>query len=262
MELGLEGKVCVVTGASRGIGRATALRLAAEGASVLLVARDEASLRAAATECGEHADYLACDVTDPDADDCIVATAAEQMGGIDVLVNNAGTSQTRSLDELTDEEWRAMYELHVMGPMRLMRAAAPRMAQRGGGRIVNVCSSAGKRPSLNNGAYSVTKAAQLSLSRLFADAYAAQSVLVNAVAPGATRSALWTADGGIADQIAAVRGSDRDAVLAAKAAEIPLGRFAEPEEIADVIAFLCSARASTVTGAAWSADGGSVAIIV
>ena len=101
-----------------------------------------------------------------------------------------------------------MYELHVMGPMRLMRAAAPRMAARGGGRIVNVCSSAGKRPSLNNAAYSVTKAAQLSLSRLFADTYAAQGVLVNAVAPGATRSELWTADGGIADQIAAARGSD------------------------------------------------------
>lgn len=262
MELGLEGRVCVVTGASRGIGRATALRLAQEGADVLLVARDEEGLRSAAAECGEHADYLACDVTDADADERIVATCAEQMGGIDVLVNNAGTSRTRALDELTDEEWRAMYELHVMGPMRLMRAAAPRMAERGGGRIVNVCSSAGKRPSLNNAAYSVTKAAQLSLSRVFADAYAAQGVLVNAVAPGATSSELWTAQGGIADQIAAAGGGDRGSVLAAKAAAIPLGRFAEPQEIADVIVFLCSARASTVTGAAWSADGGSVATIV
>jgi 3-oxoacyl-[acyl-carrier protein] reductase len=262
MDLELEGRVCVVTGASRGIGRATALRLAAEGASVLLVAREEADLRAVAAQCGEHADYIACDVTDADADERIVATCAEQMGGIDVLVNNAGTSKTRALDELTDDEWRAMYDLHVLGPMRLMRAAAPRMAARGGGRIVNVCSSAGKRPSLNNAAYSVTKAAQLSLSRLFADAYAAQAVLVNAVAPGATRSELWTAQGGIADQIAAARGTAREAVLAAKAADIPLGRFAEPEEVADVIAFLCSARASTVTGAAWSADGGSVAIIV
>ena len=262
MDYGREGKVCVVTGASRGIGLATAKLLAAEGASVLLVARSEAALRAAAEQCGEHADYIACDVTDPDADERIVATCAEQMGGIDVLVNNAGTSTTRPLDELTDAEWRAMYELHVMAPMRLMRAAAPRMAARGGGRIVNVCSSAGKRPSLNNAAYSVTKAAQLSLSRTFADAYAAQAVLVNAVAPGATASELWTSEGGIADQIAASQGRTRDAVLAGKAADIPLGRFAEPQEVAHVIAFLCSALASTVTGAAWSADGGSVAIIV
>ena len=109
------------------------------------------------------------------------------MGGIDVLVNNAGTSFARGLDELTDEDWQGQWELHVMAPMRLMRAAAPRMAQRGGGRIVNVCSSAGKRPSLTNAAYSVTKAAQLSLSRVFADSYAADNVLVNAVAPGAGR---------------------------------------------------------------------------
>ncbi len=262
MDFGLEGKVCVVTGASRGIGRAAAQRLAAEGASVLLVARGEEELRAAAAQCGPQADYIACDVTDPDADERIVATCAEQMGGIDVLVNNAGTSWARSLEELTDEEWLAMYELHVMAPMRLMRAAAPRMAVRGGGRIVNVCSSAGKRPSLNNPAYSVTKAAQLSLSRTFADAYAAQAVLVNAVAPGATTSELWMAPGGIADQTAAARGITRDEALAAQAAKVPLGRLAEPGEVADVIVFLCSARASTVTGAAWSADGGAVAIIV
>ena len=134
-------------------------------------------------------------MTDPDADERIVATCAEQMGGIDVLVNNAGTSWARSLEELTDDEWRAMYDLHVLAPMRLMRAAAPRMAARGGGRIVNVSSSAGKRPSLTNAAYSVTKAAQLSLSRVFARRVRRAGVLVNAVAPGATASELWTAAG-------------------------------------------------------------------
>ncbi len=262
MDLGLQDKVCVVTGASRGIGRATAERLAAEGARVLLVARGEDEVRAAAQACGERAEWIACDVTDPEADTEIVAEAIEQMGGIDVLVNNAGTSFARSMDELTDADWQDQYALHVLAPMRLMRAAAPHMAARGGGRIVNVASSAGKRPSLTNPAYSVTKAAQLSLSRAFADLYAAQGVLVNAVTPGGTTSELWTAGGGMADQIAGRRGITREQALDEQAAKIPLGRLAEPGEIADVIVFLCSARAGAVTGAAWSADGGSVNVII
>ena len=262
MDLELRDKVCVVTGASRGIGRATAERLAGAGARVLLDARGEEELRAATTACGADADYLACDITDPDADERIIATCAEQMGGVDVLVNNAGTTWARALTELTDADWLAQYALNVLGPMRLMRAAAPRMAARGGGRIVNVCSSAGKRPSLYNAAYSVTKAAQLSLSRAFADAYARDGVLVNAVAPGPVASELWMADGGMADQLAASEGLTKDESIARRSAGVPLGRFAEPGEIADVIVFLCSARASTVSGAAWSADGGTVATIV
>src|SRR6185295_4134388 len=233
MELGLEGKVCVVTGASRGIGLEVGRSLCAEGAQVLFVGRD------------------------PDA----LVEAAEGCGG-DVLVNNAGTSFARGLHDLSDEDWQGQWDLHVMAPMRLMRAAAPRMAQRGGGRIVNACSSAGKRPSLTNPAYSVTKAAQLSLSRVFADSYASDNVLVNAVAPGAVASELWTGSDGLADQIAAARGGTRDEALAAQAGKIPLGRLAEPREIADIVVFLSSARASNVTGAAWSADGGTVPIIV
>jgi 3-oxoacyl-[acyl-carrier protein] reductase len=260
MDLGLEDKVCVVTGASRGIGRATAKRLCEEGARVLFVSRGAKELAGEAERCG--GEYLAIDVTDPEAPDRIVATCAEQMGGIDVLVNNAGTSFARPLDQLTDEDWRGQFELHVIASMRLMRAAAPRMAERGGGRIVNVASSAGKRPSLTNAAYSVTKAAQLSLSRVYADTYASQNVLVNAVAPGATASELWLGDGGLADQSADAKGLSRDQALEAQAAKIPLGRLATPEEIADVVVFLCSERSSTVTGAAWSVDGGTVATIV
>jgi len=260
MDLGLEGKVCVVTGATSGIGLAVARQLCEEGAQVLFVGRSEEALAEASGGCG--GDYLAGDVTDPEVDERIVATCAEQMGGIDVLVNNAGTSYARALDELSDDDWRGQYELNVLAPMRLMRAAAPRMAARGGGRIVNVCSSAGKRPSLTNAAYSVTKAAELSLSRVFADSYAADNVLVNAVTPGPVASPLWTAEGGLADQNAEAKGISRQEALEAQVARVPLGRFAEPEEIADVIVFLCSERASTVTGAAWSADGGAVAIVI
>jgi NAD(P)-dependent dehydrogenase (short-subunit alcohol dehydrogenase family) len=181
---------------------------------------------------------------------------------VDILVNNAGTSFARGLDELADADWSALWELHVMASLRLMRAFAPGMAERGWGRIVNVTSSAGKRPSLTNAAYSVTKAAQASLSRVFADAYAARGVLVNAVAPGPVASSLWVDPGGLGDQTAAARGVTREAAVEAQAAKVPLGRFAEPDEIAAVIAFLCSERASNVTGAAWSVDGGTVATIV
>jgi NAD(P)-dependent dehydrogenase (short-subunit alcohol dehydrogenase family) len=261
MDLGLRDRVCVVTGASQGIGLEVSRRLAAEGARVLMVARGEDRLRAAAEEVGD-ADWIAVDVTDAQADERIVATCAEQLGGIDVLVNNAGTSEVKALDALTDDDWRAQYELHVLAPMRLMRAAAPRMAERGWGRIVNVTSSSAKRPSQTNPAYSVTKAAQQSLSRVFADAYAAQGVLVNAVAPGAVATELWTGTGGLAEQAGAAGGISRDEALRNQASKIPLGRLAEPGEVADVVAFLCSERASTVTGAAWSADGGTVAIIV
>jgi 3-oxoacyl-[acyl-carrier protein] reductase len=260
MDLGLNDKVCVVTGASSGIGLAIARRLCDEGARVLFVARNAQRLEEAAATCG--GEYLALDVTDPDADERVVATCAEQMGGIDVLVNNAGTSFIRSLDDLTDEDWRAQYDLHVMAPMRLMRAAAPRMAKAGGGRIVNVCSSSGKRPSQTNPAYSVTKAAQLSLSRVFADAYARDGVLVNAVTPNAIDSELWLAPGGMADQMAQARGTTRDEALATQREKVPLGRYGTPDEVAAVAVFLCSKPASNVTGAAWSVDGGAVPVII
>jgi 3-oxoacyl-[acyl-carrier protein] reductase len=242
MELGVNGRTAVVTGASRGIGAATARMLEAEGARVIRISRSEG-----------------VDITAPDAADRVAELAA---GPVDILVNNAGTSFARDLLELTDDEWRGQWELHVMGALRLMRRFAPEMAERGWGRIVTVASSAGKRPSLTNAAYSVTKAAQLSLSRVFADTYAAQGVLVNSVTPGAVATELWTGEGGLGDQTGAAKGVTREEALEAQAAKIPLGRLASAEEIAAVVVFLCSERASMVTGAAWSVDGGTVATIV
>jgi len=262
MDLGLSGRACVITGASRGIGRATAVTLAAEGASLLLIGRDEAALEQVRAECGDAARILALDVTDPDAGERARDTCEDAFGRIDVLVNNAGTTKVKTVEELTDEEWQAQWELHVMAPMRLMRALAPVMAASGWGRIVNVSSSSGKRPSGTNMAYSVTKAATLSLSRAFADLYAAKGVLVNAIAPGAIGNDMWLAAGGLADQLSRARDTSREEVLAATAARTPLGRLGREEEIAAVIAFLCSEQASNVAGAAWSVDGGTVPVII
>jgi 3-oxoacyl-[acyl-carrier protein] reductase len=181
-------------------------------------------------------------------------------GHVDIFVNNAGTSYARGLEELTDDEWLRQYEIHVLAPLRLMRAFAPPMAEQGWGRIVNVVSSAGKAPTLTNAAYSVSKAAQLSLSRVFANAYFRTGVLVNAVAPGPVNTGLWTEPGGLAEQ--KHPGQSRDVAMHLRAAQIPDGRFAAPSEIASVIAFLCSDVARAVAGAAWSADGGTVPVII
>src|SRR3954468_20855702 len=243
MDLGIAGRVAVVTGASRGIGAVTADMLEADGAQVLRVSRGEG-----------------IDVTAPDAAEQIAERAPAR---VDILVNNAGTSFAKPLDELTDADWNGLWELHVMASMRLMRFFAAGMAERGWGRIVNVASSAGKRPSLTNAAYSVTKAAQLSVSRVFADAYAKQGVVVNAVTPGPTASPLWVADGGLGDQVAAVKGlPSRQEPIDDQASRVPLGRYAEPEEVAAAVVFLCSEHASYVTGAAWSVDGGTFAAIL
>jgi NAD(P)-dependent dehydrogenase (short-subunit alcohol dehydrogenase family) len=216
----------------------------------------------ACRDVGGRAEILALDITKADAGERVLESCRSHYDRIDALVNNAGTSAVRPLEELTDEEWQEQWELHVMAPLRLMRAMAPAMAERGWGRIVNVCSSSGKRPSGTNAAYSVTKAAELSLSRAFADAYGSKGVLVNAVAPGPIGGELWLEEGGLADQAAKARGISREEVLESTAARTPLGRLGTEEEIAAVIVFLCSERASNVLGAAWSVDGGTVPVII
>jgi NAD(P)-dependent dehydrogenase (short-subunit alcohol dehydrogenase family) len=271
MDLGIAGRGCVVTGASRGIGRAVAALLCAEGAAVLLVGRDAGRLapavtdaeRAGAAKLGGRAAALALDVTDEDAGERLLAAAEERFGSLDVLVNNAGFARYHELEDVPDEDWRAQYEVNVMAPLRAMRAAAPPMAERGWGRIVNVASTSAKRPSALMPDYSVAKAAELSLSRLFADRYASRGVLVNAICPGPTKSEMWMGAGGLLDQSQQLSGAaSRQEALAAAGAKRPIGRLAEPEEIAAAIAFLCSERASYVAGAAWSVDGGTVQVIV
>lgn len=265
MDLGLAGRACAVTGASRGIGRAAALRLCEEGASVLLVARGAEGLEEAAASCREtgEAEALALDVTAPDAGERIVTEAAERFGKLDVLVNNAGTARWRDLDDVPEADWYAAWELNVMAPLRAMRAAVPGMVERGWGRIVNVSSTAGKRPSAQMPEYSVAKAAELSLSRLFADRYAAEGVLVNAVCPGPVKSELWMDEGGLLDQSKEHGGhATRDDALEAAGGKRPIGRLAESDEVAAAIVFLASERASYVAGAAWSVDGGTVQVII
>lgn len=278
MELGLASRACAVTGASRGIGRATAERLAAEGADVLLISRGAHDLEQAVQGCREQGERAAgggelprrprvaslqLDVTAPGAGNRVVAEAEAAFGQLDVLVNNAGWTLWRPVDEIPEEDWRAQFEINVMAPLQAMQAALPAMAERGWGRVVNVCSSTGKRPSAMYADYSVAKAAELSLSRFFADRYASDGVLVNAICPGPVRSELWTAEGGLAEQAreSLGAGSSEDAIAMVGAGR-PAGRVAEVDEIADVIAFLCSERASYVSGAAWSVDGGTVPVII
>jgi 3-oxoacyl-[acyl-carrier protein] reductase len=243
VDLGLRDSICLVTGSTGGIGLETVKLLRAEGATVVSTGRSGGDVRV--------------DLSRPGEPERVVAEVTERHGRLDVLVNNVGGTDIRRLEDLTDADWQASFELNLMSAVRATRAALPGMRGRGSGTIVNVSSTAAKRPSTGMPDYSVMKAGMLSYSRLVADLYAKDGIRCNAVTPGPTATATWLADGGLADQQ-----GEREEVLAKVAAGRPLGRFAQPEEIAAVIAFLCSPRASYVTGAAWSADGGTVPIII
>ena len=249
MNLGLDGKRCLVTGSTAGIGLEVARQLVGERAHVVTCGRR------AAPGVGETA-HATADLARAGEPERVVAEAVAVLGGLDVLVNNVGVARIARFEEVADEEWDAYWQLNVMSYVRAIRAALPSLRE-GGGSIVNVSSTAGKRPSTGMPHYSVTKAAVLSLSRLIADLYAKDGVRSNAVTPGPTATDAWLGEGGLAEQQ-----GDRDEILAMVAAGRPLGRLADPEEAAAVIVFLCSERASYVTGAAWSADGGTVPIIL
>ena len=238
-----------MTGSTGGIGLETSRLLAGEGAAVVTCGRR------GAPGVGESG-HVTADLSQPGEPARVVGEAASALGGLDVLVNNVGAARQARFEEVPDEEWSLYWELNVMSYVRSIRAALP-LLREGGGAIVNVSSTAGKRPSTGMPHYSVTKAAVLSLSRLVADLYASDGIRCNAVTPGPTATDAWLGEGGLADQQ-----GERDEVLARVGAGRPLGRLAKPEEIAAVIVFLASDRASYVTGAAWSADGGTVPIII
>ena len=261
MDLGLRDRVCLVTGSTSGIGLESARLLAAEGARVVVSGRDPERVERARSEAGAATGVVG-DLSDPDAPAKLVAETARTLGPVQCLVNNVGEAYQSTFEELSDAQWDDMWQLNVMSYVRCIRAVLPAMRDAAGGVIVNVSSTAGKRPSTGMPNYSVTKAAVLSLSRLIADLYAKDGVRCNAVSPGPTATQAWLADGGLADQQAERSYKTREEVLQAVGAGRPLGRLAEAEEIAAVIAFLCSDRASYVTGAAWSADGGTVPIII
>ncbi len=246
MDLGLSGKRCVVTGSTGGIGAEVVRQLRAEGARVVSSGRS-------ADGPGDH--HVVVDLAQRGDPERLIVEAADRLGGLDVLVNNVGGTDIRKLADLSDDDWQASFELNLMSAVRATRAALPLL--KNGGSIVNVSSTAAKRPSSGMPDYSVMKAAMLSFSRLVADLHAGDGIRCNAVTPGPTATDAWLGEGGLADQQ-----GERDAVLAKVGAGRPLGRLAEPSEIAAVVVFLASDAASYVTGAAWSADGGTVPIII
>jgi 3-oxoacyl-[acyl-carrier protein] reductase len=247
MDLGLADRVVVVTGATAGIGAAVTRLLVTEGARVVTVSR-----RPASAGLGE-ALHIAADLFEAGEPQRAIQLTESEFGVIDALVNNVGYARIRNLEDLTDDDWELAFRANLLSAVRATAAVLPGMVARGSGSIINVASTAGRRPSAKMPDYSVSKAALLAYSRQVAETYARAGVRCNAVVPGPTKTGSWLGEGGLADQQ-----GDRTDVLARAEAARPMGRFAEPTEIAGAIVFLCSGRSSYVTGAEWSVSGGSV----
>lgn len=250
MDLGLTGKVAIVTGASRGIGRAIALGLAAEGAKVVLCARGREALEAAladarAAGAGPHL-AVAADVTTGAGVEAVVSRAVEELGGVDVLVNNVGGSAARTWDAADEADWRQIMERNFFTAVRMSRRVVPELRRRGGGAIVMIASIWGREAG-GGPSYNAAKAAEISLAKSMARDLARDGIRVNTVAPGS----IWFPGGGWDRR----QQADPQGIAEFLAREFPFGRFGRPEEVADAVVYLCSPRAGWISGACLPVDG-------
>ena len=251
LDLGLSGKVAIVTGGSEGLGRACAARFAAEGARVAICARrkDVLERTAADIRAKTGGDVLAqpTDVTKTAEVEAFVKATVARFGGVDILVNNAGTSSAAGFEAVDDAAWLYDLDSKLLGAIRFCRAVIPLMKERGGGRIVNVTTVGGKSPVARSLPTSVSRAAGINLTKSLAHEFAPSRILVNTVCLGLVKSAQWERR---------AKGGDVDTVYRDAAKRVPVGRVAEAEEFADLVAFLVSERAGYITGAAVNFDGG------
>ena len=257
MDLGLRGKIAAITGGSVGIGLAVAEGLAAEGVDLMLVARNAERVKAEsariANEFGVKATAVACDVATAVGANTVVE-AVRQLGGADILINNAGTGSNETVMEADDSKWQYYWDLHVMAAVRLSRGLAPLMAAKGGGTIIHNASICAAQPLWYEPIYNTTKAALMMFSKCLSTELIKQNIRVNCINPGLILTPDWIKT---AKELTAKSGGDWEGYLQSVADEhAPIKRFAKPKELADFFVFLCSERASYSVGAAYFVDGG------